>query len=460
MRGTSKKFRELRQSRGASALAIRAAAARGFTLPLQAVASIATAGILIRHYGAESYAEYALIVSLVAVLPFADLGIGASVVNATSDMSSPLQREQATAVVTAALRALILVAAVASFIAFVITLSIGWSSLLGNTFDSTGNASVFLCIALFSCTLPISLGQRVALGIGANDKQLLLQAIQPILTLCLALVCVTTSATIQVAFMCFFVSYLASMCLIAAAADRWSGGLIRAAFAQLLRRRSSQRLNVSIFSTALPMCVIYIGLPLVLQTHRLMLSHFGTSSDVAQYSLAAQMFLPVIAVISAASTSLWSIFARERSMQAAGIAHRKTNPMRYSAYMAAAALALCAGVTAIAPAIAPLISDHQISVDFSLGLSFSVFVVAQAAQIPLGVYLTSVPGLRLQAVTTLAFVPAVWILTSALLPHFHAGAPTIATGLVGLVVQIFPFMIAIRLLTRSNAKYRNQAGTN
>lgn len=50
-----------------------------------ACANFAVIAILSRDYGVEYYAFYALMASMLNLLPFADFGIGATMVNATAD---------------------------------------------------------------------------------------------------------------------------------------------------------------------------------------------------------------------------------------------------------------------------------------------------------------------------------------------------------------------------------------
>lgn len=448
MRITRDVLRRGQTDKSAPALAFRSAGARALTLPLQAIASLVTAGLLIRHYGTESYGQYALVISLLAVLPFADLGIGAAVVNATATTDTEEERRHAIAVISAAFRVLVLVAVTCIGAGLVITCTFGWAKILGGTADPRSNAAIFFCLTIFACALPLSLGQRIALGIGANDKQLLVQGCQPLLTMALIVLCVNLSLDIQATFLSFFTAYFITIAIIAFAADRWCEGMLREALRQAFSKHRGTTYRVQIFATALPMCVVMVGLPLVLQTHRLMLSHFGNAQEVAQYSLAAQMYLPVLAVISAASTSLWAVFARERAVEPSSQHKRATKPFKISSYTTVGATVICALVTLIAPWLAPRISGGQISVDLELALSFSIFVIAQAAQFPLGVYLTDVFGLRLQAFVTLLFVPLVWVAAVGLIPLVGAGAPALATGAVGLVVQVVPFMVAVYIVAK------------
>ncbi len=60
------------------------AAARLLVLPISAVLGIFVTRLLIDNYGQASYAQYMLLVGIVSLIPFADLGISASIMNATA----------------------------------------------------------------------------------------------------------------------------------------------------------------------------------------------------------------------------------------------------------------------------------------------------------------------------------------------------------------------------------------
>ena len=76
--GSSKLFSSAAQSFGA----------RAFTLPVIAIAGLLLTRLVVSNVGEAGYATYALIVGLVALVPFLDLGIGAAVTDAVSRRDS------------------------------------------------------------------------------------------------------------------------------------------------------------------------------------------------------------------------------------------------------------------------------------------------------------------------------------------------------------------------------------
>src|SRR5688500_3745278 len=58
-------------------------------LPVSAVLGIVNVRLIIEHYGLDAFAQYGLLVALGNLLPFADLGISAAVMNAVGGSADP-----------------------------------------------------------------------------------------------------------------------------------------------------------------------------------------------------------------------------------------------------------------------------------------------------------------------------------------------------------------------------------
>ncbi len=65
------------------------AAARMLVLPISAILGIFVTRLIIDNYGQASYAQYMLLVGIAALIPFADLGISASIMNSVAAADDP-----------------------------------------------------------------------------------------------------------------------------------------------------------------------------------------------------------------------------------------------------------------------------------------------------------------------------------------------------------------------------------
>jgi O-antigen/teichoic acid export membrane protein len=178
-----------------------------------------------------------------------------------------------------------------------------------------------------------------------------------------------------------------------------------------------------------------VAVPLAMQTDRLVLSHRAGSAELVEYSLAAQMFIPIWAVVSAGGIALWPVFARARAEGTPG------SPLPMAGAFGAGAAVLALGVGVASPLLAQVASGGAISLGLPVVISFAVLMVLQAVKYPLGMYLTDAAGLRYQALMIVIMLPVnvglSWYLTGPL------GA---AGPVVGSVVGVAVFEVLANLL--------------
>src|SRR3712207_7152710 len=92
-----------------------------------------------------------------------------------------------------------------------------------------------------------------------------------------------------------------------------------------------------------------------MQPGRIVLSPRAGPAVLAEYNLAAQMFTPVWAVVSAGGITLWSSFARARA------SGRPVSPFATAWVFAAAAAAMAGAVALASPLLADLASGGEIA---------------------------------------------------------------------------------------------------
>ena len=229
------------------------------------------------------------------------------------------------------------------------------------------------------------------------------------------------------------VSYLASalvsvICLIIAA--RALKPQVGQAIRQIPHVRSYR--GVPAIGLAWPMLVQMVALPVAMQTGRLMLSHFGTIDQLAEYNLSSQLFGIVLQTIAAAGLSLWPIYAAARS------ANRIESPARPVLWFMAGGLLMGTALALISPWLAHFVSGGKIQLDGWLLASFVVFVALQAAKYPLGMYMTDKRGLTFQVAPILVMVPLNLGLMWLLIPVIGAAGPVVASAISVAACQVAP----------------------
>ncbi len=288
------------------------ALARMIALPISALLGIAVTRLLIEEYGRASYAEYALVVGIGALLPFKDLGLGASIVNATAGAADPRNDEHLRQVLVSCLRMLSVWAVVVVLGSLTISFLGLWQTLLGDALAPEGGAfAAAACVALLGVTLFVSVGQRVLLGLGKYAWVVVLNGFQTPIVLLVLLVMVWQHAGKGVYLA--VVAYGATLILAGVAwwmADRRIRPTLSGALRDSMRRDVR---GAKIFGTAWPMLLLTVSVALAMQSDRVVLSHVSNIDQLAEYSLAAQMFNPLIGVVATACFALWPIFAKARA---------------------------------------------------------------------------------------------------------------------------------------------------
>ena len=408
------------------------AVAKIFVMGLSGVLGIFTSRMIIEHFGSGAYAQYGLLTSLPALLPFADLGIAAVVINAIAGSDDPKRDLQVRRSIVTAFRILTVSGAVIMLVAILITVLDLWPAILGNGLaPDGGSVAAFLCLATFGLVLPMTVGQRILIGVGKTSTQVATQAIAaPAIFLGVWLFVVTGfDGGSFVAVLSYAASgVVAAVCLVLAA--RSIRPQVWQAMKEVPKLRSAP--GVPAFALAWPMVVQMIALPIAMQTDRLLLSHLTTGPELAQYNLATQLFGLVIQTIGAAGLALWPIYAKARS------AKRVESPLVPTLWFLGGGLALAVVLAAISPWIAGFVSDGEITLSWPILVSYVVFVALQAAKYPVGMYMTDAKGLQFQVLPILFMVPLNLGLSWVLIPVLGAAGPIVGSAVAVAICQVVP----------------------
>ena len=351
---------------------------------------IVNSRLIIQNFGTDAYAQYGLLAALPALLPFADLGIAAVVINAVAGSDKPASDRLVRSTIVTAFRILLCSAAAIVGVGLVISLFGWWPAILGGALlPDGGSLAAFLCLGTFALVLPLTVGSRVLVGLGRTSTQTASQAVvAPAMFLGLAtLVALSAPAGSFLAVLSYIANGLASLiCLLVAAR------LIRPQIGKALREVPFPRRypGVPAMGVAWPMLVQMVALPIAMQTDRLLLSHLTTGTELAQYNLASQLFGLVVQTIAAAGVALWPIYARARSES------RIESPMKPTMWFLAGGLGLGLLLAALSPLLTHFIAGDRFTLDPWLVGGFVVFVALQAAKYPAGMYMTDKRGLTFQ----------------------------------------------------------------
>ncbi len=413
-------------------------AARLLTYPVSIACSLLTAGILIQRASVEDYAGYTLVASLLPLLAFLDLGYGGAATNwaaeyAVSEERSPgnplrsrrparqeLRRRLAHSLrVTAIPTAACLCFAIAGLI---------WSAASKLYWLDIPGAILMLTLVIYCLTIPFSILSKLLIGSGRTSTWIFIQLVQPIT----ALVCVATVVNVQSTELVPVAPSIAllAMCFLGAVFGVRS---VRLPFSvRLYRRPLIDSMEEKLFSAAWPMMIILVANPLALSTDRLILNQVGTTDDVASYSLAAQMFSPALALLSATGLSLWPIFAKRRFRGEA------TRPWSMTASFGVAALVVSGLLYLVSPWFVHLLAANRIELPTTLLLCLAAAFVVQSIQLPLGMSMMQGQALRVQSMLLIVMFISKFALSFAFIPIVGSGGPALATAIAILCCQVVP----------------------
>ncbi len=177
-------------------LVMRSGGARMLVVPVTAILGIVNTRLIIDHFGSEAYAQFGLLVGIVSLLPFADLGVSAAVMNAIAASDDPSRDAQARKVLATAIRVLVCSMAVLVTAGILLLVTGSWRPLLGDgLLPGSGPVVATLCLGFIAVGMPIGFGERILSGIGRNHVNVVVTGLRSPLVLLALLLLVRSGCT-------------------------------------------------------------------------------------------------------------------------------------------------------------------------------------------------------------------------------------------------------------------------
>lgn len=361
--------------------------------PLVALVGLLNTAIIVRETGEAVFGLVSLVTTLSLLLPFADLGIGAVITNACSRRGRLVDDAMAVATVQRGMRVLAVVAVALILMSLVIMATDGWGSLLGTRSGPFDRIAITVAACLIALGIPAGIGVRILIGLDRNPLAVLLTMANAIFTLLITLALLAADTAGIWYAVSGAAGALIGNCIATAVALRVSG-LGRSAF----KRPTAEYVRSGLLRGSLWMFVASVGLPLGLQTHRLILSHVSTPGELSRYALMAQVYALGWMVFSTAGMALWPVFVKRRPDVPA------TTQLWLKSMAAFGALSVVAavGIVLLGPWATALLSDGELVATRSLAVAFAALLVVQCVHLPAGVMLTMPREARWQSFCIMA----------------------------------------------------------
>lgn len=407
------------------------AAIKVVVMGVSGILGIITSHLIIGHFGTAAYAQYGLLTSFPQLLPFADLGIAAVVINSVAGSEKPSTDEAVRRTLITAFRVLFTAGGVILLAATVLTVFDLWPRLLGDGLLPGGGLTAGLCLAVFSVVIPMTIGQRILIGLRKTTTQVASQTVvAPFMILVIgSFVLLAVPAGNFLSIVSYVANGLVSViCLVIA--WRVLSPQVKESLKNVFRPRRYP--SVKIMSVAWPMMLQSLILPIAIQSDRVLLSHHSGSEQLAQYNLAAQLFGIVLQTINAAGVALWPIYTRARAQG------RVESPYKAVVYFLIGGLAVGGALVAVSPWLVRFVSGGRIVLPTALLIGFLGYIAIQAAKYPLTMYMTDKRGMTFQVVPILIGVPLNLALSWFLITPFGAAGPIIGSLIMVALCQLLP----------------------
>ena len=413
------------------------AVAKVVVMGVSGVFGLVNTSLIIRHFGADAFAQYNLLATFPTLMPFTDLGIGAVILNTVASSTDPSRDSAVRRTITTAVRVLLGSALAISTIGIVIMLLGGWPWLLGDKLMEGGGPTVTVCLIIYAAALPLSVGQRVIIGLGRSATQVISQGVVSPAMSCFLLLAIVTGLGRGNAVSIY--SYIANalvsvICIVVA--WRATRPLFREALKDVPHLRSVR--GVRIVNTAGPQLLQSLAIPIAFQTDQLLLSHLGQSQALAEYGLANRLFNMLTQTVMAAGVAMWPMFAKARADK------RIESPFKPAIAFSGGGFLLALALVAITPWAARVMSGGEVVLPSVLVWAFAAYVAVEAGKQPLGMYMTDPRGLQFQVIPVLVLVPMNLAVSWVLIGPFDAAGPILGSVISVILCQILPYAWWVR----------------
>jgi O-antigen/teichoic acid export membrane protein len=412
---------------------------------LTLLAVVVALPLAVDHLNAAELGVWSLLVTAVALLGFADLGLGNGLVNVLSDAVGREDRTTAQRAVTAAVVGSLVLALGGAAIAAVLVAVVPWASLFNvepsQVPDLTTSVGVFAGLVLVS--IPASIGQRVHLayqqGWAASATAGAGSA--------LSLVGVGLAAATDASLPWFVAAMLAGPAIAFGVETSWV--LVRShpdlrpqrgAFdVEVLRRL--RRSGLLFFVLASAGAVAY-------QTDTLVIAHYLGAAEVTRYAITLRLFTLVPAALAALLMPLWPAYGEALA--------REDHEWVRSTLRRTALLTL--GVTSLSSIVLLVLARPVLDVwapevrppSQSLLLAMAIWAVVSTCSTAIAMYFNGANIIRFQVVVAIVMAASNLALSIVLVNAWGASGPVWASVITQTVVVLIPELIVIRpLLARS-----------
>jgi O-antigen/teichoic acid export membrane protein len=387
-----------------------------------AIASVLAARLILAHYGVPAFNGFTIAESLIVLVPLSDLGVGGAITAAFAT-DDPLAVRSQRVVLTSA-RVMTISALGLTAMALIMSAAGVWDSLLGHA--SYGGTFFGLLMIAYAFGFLPGLSVAMLLGVHRNHLTILVQ------TLIMPAVCLGIAALIFLKADGRWVVVLpgAAFAFVNLLTVVLATRITRFSWPAMLRRVPwrGRFPGVSIRAIAGPRLALSLLTPLALASDRVVLSHFSTSSQVADYGVVMQIFAPTTALIGAAAQPLWPIYLAARAKGEVG-----PQMIKVVAAFGAGTIVICGLLVPLCGPLGDVVGDGKVHLGLALPIAAAALSVITAIGYPMIMAFTTPKELRFAAWAVAALLPVNLVISSILAHHLGAPGPLVGTIIIGVM---------------------------
>lgn len=405
--------------------------------PVVAVLGLANTAVIVRETGAAVFGLVSLVATVTLLFPFADLGIGATVMTAAAQLRGAVEESRAADVIRRSYHVLFGVAAAITVVALAVMAADKWTVLTGFASGPSDRWAITAAAGVFALSIPAGLGVRILVGMDRVPLASLIQMSNAIFALAITGVLYLLGAP----GIWYVLSGLGGLLigqLVGTALALRLCGLGWSAFT------AAKGTTPGLLRGTLWLFLMGVGVPVGMQAGRVLLAHFSTPVQLSEYALMAQLYAAGWVAFNTAGFAFWPIFVKRRGAVAATLQIWS----RMTAVFAATAFAAGAVLAAAGPPVARILSGGTITVSSALAMAFAVLLVAQCSYLATNMLLTRPEEARLQALWALLMAVLSVGIGAVGATRLGAVGVVYATAAAVLIAQVVPALLWVPRLVR------------
>ena len=410
--------------------AVTAAAAKGISV----VSLLISVPLTLGYLGPERYGMWMTIGSLIAMMTFADFGIGNGLLNAIAeaygkDDRAAMRRHVSSAYLILGLIAVTILIGFASVYA-----AMPWHRLFNvESAVARNEAAPALAVFVFcfALNIPLSIVQRAQIGLQQGFTANLWQCVGSLLGLAGILVAIHMEAPLP-----WLVVAAVGTPMLAALANSVTFFVFR-------QRDLAPRLNLAcaksirrIAHTGALFFVLQIAMAAAYLSDNLIITQTLGAAAVAQYAVPEKMFAVISTVILMAIAPLWPAYGEAIARGDQGWSSRTLIRSVQLAAITSSLLSLC--LIMVGPLLLSLWIGHAVSVSFLLLAALGLWKVLDSVGNALAMYLNGRGMLRVQAILGIIMATVAVVLKIILVERLGVAGAPIATAIAYSVCVLIP----------------------